>query len=118
MTTTKDKITYDLQGDLLDDNHATRRYFRLWLDGSYHGPDVYLYNVERLKRLHNKPKELRAFIVQQFCAYTAHDAQCSYSYAQKIIVETLDKNTLEKLNLVLAEDALDLIVDWLEEVTA
>ena len=115
MTTTKDKIKQDLQGDLLDPNHATRRYFRLWLDGSYNGQEVYLFNVECLKRFHNKPKALRAFVIQQFCLYTAHDMNCSDGYAQKVIVDTLDKDTLEKLNLALAEDALDLIADWLKE---
>ena len=47
-------------------------------------------------------------MINAFCAYTAHDAQCSYGYAQKVIVETLGKETLERLNAALVEDAVSL----------
>ena len=58
--TAKDRIQRDLQGDLLDDNHATRRYFRCWLDGSYNGEESYRFNVERLKLSHDKPSAMLA----------------------------------------------------------
>jgi hypothetical protein len=116
--TAKDRIQRDLQGDLLDDNHATRRYFRCWLDGSYNGEESYRFNVECLKLSHDKPSALRSFVIQEFCSYTARDANCSDGYAQKVIVATLDKDTLAKLTAALTEDALDLIADWLEEKEA
>ena len=113
--TAKSRIIRDLQGNLLNDNHHTRRYFRGWLDGSYLGESHYHENIAAMKKFRNKPKAIRAFIIAEFCCFTAKDADCSTSYAQKVIVETLDKDTLEKLNLALAEDALDLIADWLKE---
>ena len=112
---TKERIQRDLSGDLLEVNHATRRFFRCWLDGSYLGYDHYQANLEFLKANHDNPKRLRMFVISEFTKYTAHDADCSYGYAQKVIVETIGKDKLEKLNNLLIEDALDLIADWLEE---
>ena len=112
---TKERIQRDLSGDLLEVNHATRRFFRCWLDGSYLGYDHYQVNLEFLKANHDNPKKLRMFVISEFTKYTAHDADCSYGYAQKVIVETISKDKLEKLNNLLIEDALDLIADWLEE---
>ena len=112
---TKERIQRDLNGDLLEVNHATRRFFRCWLDGSYLGYDHYQANLEFLKANHDNPKRLRMFVISEFTKYTAHDADCSYGYAQKVIVETISKDKLEKLNNLLIEDALDLIADWLEE---
>lgn len=45
----KDRIKRDLQGDLMDSNHVTRRFFRLWLEGSYLGEDHYKSNVAYLR---------------------------------------------------------------------
>ena len=112
---TKERIQRDLSGDLLEVNHATRRFFRCWLDGSYLGYDHYQENLEFLKANHDNSKRLRIFVISEFTKYTAHDADCSYGYAQKVIVETISKDKLEKLNNLLIEDALDLIADWLEE---
>ena len=111
----KERIQRDLSGDLLEVNHATRRFFRCWLDGSYLGYDHYQVNLEFLKANHDNSKKLRMFVISEFTKYTAHDADCSYGYAQKVIVETISKDKLEKLNNLLIEDALDLIADWLEE---
>jgi hypothetical protein len=113
MTTAKERIQRDLQGDLFARNHPTRSYFRGWLDGSYLGERHYNYNLGKIKPHVHKSgaaleKALRPFVINAFCAYTAHDAQCSYGYAQKVIVETLDKETLERLNAALVEDAVSL----------
>ena len=91
--TKKDRIKRDLQGDLMDSDHVTRRFFRLWL-------------------------------IPQFVRFTAHDANCSYGYAQKVIVEhfkniadvTGDKNLLALFTAELGKDAADLIEDYLNEV--
>jgi hypothetical protein len=114
----KERIQRDLSGDLFDANHATRRFFRCWLDGSYKGYDHYQRNVAYLKEHHNNPRKLRSFVVCEFAHYTATDAHCSPSYAQRIIVQTISKNKLEKLNKHLVADALDLIEDFLQEEAA
>ena len=114
-TTAKTRIIRDLQGDLLDSNHVTRRHFRMWLDGSYHGEEAYRTNKAFLMMYHDKPNKLRSWVINQFTQFTATDAHCSYGYAQKVIVETIDSETLEKLNKELVEDALDLIEYDLKE---
>lgn len=111
----KERIQRDLGGDLFEVNHATRRFFRCWLDGSYLGEPQYRENVEFLKANHDNLKRLRMFVITEFTKYTAYDSGCSYSYAQQVIVDTISKDKLDKLNDLLIEDALDLIADWLEE---
>ena len=44
-STAKGRILRDLGGDLMDSDHATRRMFRCWLDGSYLGEDHYRSNL-------------------------------------------------------------------------
>tara|TARA_R110001592_G_C12662425_1_gene702623 strand:- start:44 stop:403 length:360 start_codon:yes stop_codon:yes gene_type:complete len=114
-TTTKTRIIRDLQGDLLDCNHVTRRHFRMFLDGSYNGEKSYYANKAFLMAHHTEPKKLRSWVINQFTQFTATDAYCSYGYAQKVIVDTIDRDTLEKLNVALVEDALDLIEYDLKE---
>jgi len=92
--TIKTDITRDLQGDLMDSNHVTRRFFRCWLDGSYLGEDHKKSNVSYLSDALKKnglgvafENAITPWVVSQFVKYTAHDAKCSYGYAQKVIVE-------------------------------
>ena len=114
-TTAKTRIIRDLQGDLLDCNHVTRRHFRMFLDGSYQGEKSYYANKAFLMEHHTEPKKLRSWVINKFTQFTAIDAYCSYAYAQKVIVDTIDRDTLEKLNVALVEDALDLIEYDLKE---
>ena len=114
-TTAKTRIARDLQGDLLDCNHVTRRHFRAWLDGSYNGEESYRANKAFLMAHHTEPKNLRSWVINQFTQFTATDGYCSYGYAQKVIVDTIDRDTLEKLNDALIDDALDLIEYDLKE---
>ena len=109
--TAKDRIQRDLQGDLLDDNHATRRYFRCWLDGSYLGEDHYRSNVEFIKSNSHDRKAMRRFIIGEFVKYTAHDAHCSASYAQKVIVDRFSKEYLNILTDALIDDAIEFALD-------
>jgi len=110
-----DRIKRDLEGDLFEPNHATRRMFRCWLDGSYLGYDHYQANVKFLKENNDSQARLTMFVIREFTKYTAFDAECSTGYAQKVIVDTVGKEKLEALNKHLVDDALDLIADWLEE---
>jgi hypothetical protein len=107
--TIQEKIAYDYGGtQLIDDvNHAVRRFFRCWLDGSYLGEAHYRTNCAFLQVNRDKPKRLRSFVIEQFCAYTAYDYGCSMGYAQQSIAKAVDD--LETLNALLIEDALDLI---------
>jgi len=90
----KTRILRDLQGDLMDSNHATRRFFRCWLDGSYLGAEHYKANVAYLRHALKKnglgvafESAITPWVISEFVKYTAHDAQCSIGYAQKVIVE-------------------------------
>ena len=106
------RILRDLEGDLTtDSNHATRRMFRCWLDGSYLGEDHYRSNVEFIKVISLDRKAMRRFIINEFVKYIAHDAHCSASYAQKVIVERFSKEYLSVLNDALIDDAIDFALD-------
>lgn len=120
--TAKTRIIRDLQGDLLDCNHATRRFFRCWLDGSYLGEEHYRDNVAYLRQSLSRygvgmklEAKIQGWVIGQFVRYTAHDADCSYSHAQKVIVDTVDGETLSELTQHLITDALDLIEDDMRE---
>jgi hypothetical protein len=121
-TTAKTRITRDLQGDLLDSNHATRRFFRCWLDGSYLGYEHYQDNIAYLRQSLQRygvgaklEVKIRPWVINQFVQYTAHDAHCSHGYAQKVIVATVERETLNELTDHLITDALDLIEDDVRE---
>ena len=118
----KTRIIRDLEGDLLDGDHATRRFFRCWLDGSYLGEGHYRDNITYLHQSLNRygvgaklEAIIRGWVIGQFVRYTAHDAGCSHSYAQKVIVDTVDRETLADLTDHLISDALDLIEDDMRE---
>ena len=118
-----ENIKSRLNGDLLEPNHFTRRMFRCWLDGSYLGEQHYKANVKFLTDLkeqafkfgHGKhlDKKVRSFVIGQFVQYIAHEVgECSTSYAHRVINETIDADTLEKLNTELIDDAWDLVADF------
>jgi len=123
--TKKDRIKRDLQGDLMDSNHVTRRFFRLWLDGSYMGADHYKSNVSYLRDALKAnglgiklERAITPFVISQFVRFTAQDYDCSYGYAQKVIVDhmrslpnPMEADMLASLTNELIGDALDLIAD-------
>ena len=128
----KGRILRDLQGDLMDSNHATRRMFRCWLDGSYLGEDHYKANVSYLRDALKKnglgvafENAITPWVVSEFVKYTAHDANCSYGYAQKVIVEHFrglpNPSELDLLYFFTNEligEAIDLIADDIKAETA
>jgi len=110
-------IRRDLDNSVITEcNHPTRRYFRCWIDGSYLGCEHYQDNLDRIRQADNtaEPKRsrmLRSFVIEQFTQYTAHESECSYGYAQKVITGSYTPEQLDRLNTELIEDALDLIAD-------
>mgnify|MGYP003146678756 CR=1 FL=1 len=107
----KEKIANDCGGtQLIDDvNHPVRRYFRCWLDGSYHDEATYNRNCDYITKNHDNYRRMRSFIIRQFTAYTAYEYNVSFGYAQECIVACITEPTLEHLNDLLIDDALDLI---------
>ena len=96
-------------------NHAVRRFFRCWLDGSYNGEEHYRRNVDYIWENQNNPRQLRMFVIREFVEYTARDYDCSYGYAQRCLTIALNPTELEVLTEQLIDDALDLISYKLEE---
>ena len=125
----KNRIIRELQGDLFDDNHATRRFFRCWLDGSYLGEYHYRSNVQHLRDALKAngvgiklERKITSWVINQFVSYMSHDADCSYGYAQKVIVEhfrslpnPMEVDFLASFTSELIGDALDLIADDIKE---
>ena len=122
--TIKSDILRDLQGDLMDSNHATRRYFRCFLEGGY-DLDMRDTNTHYLRDALKKnglgvafENAITPWVISQFVKFTAHDAKCSYGYAQKVIVEHFrglpNPSELDLLYFFTSEligEAIDLIAD-------
>ena len=101
-------------------NSWVRRFFRLFLEGSY-GFENYP-NYENLKLRYNqkksktqKMKVLRSFIIENFSKFGAIEFNCSRGYFQKVIVQTFSKNELEEINKILIEELIEEFFD-VEEI--
>ena len=106
-STAKGRILRDLGGDLMDSNHSARRLFRCWLDGSYLGEDHYLANVDYISANNHNRKAMRSFVINEFCKYSAYDANCSAGYAQSVIANHFSTDFLNKLNDALIDEAIE-----------
>ena len=99
------------------DNYWLRRFFRLYLDGSYTNYYDYKNNCERLKDCNDNVKKLRAYIVPKFIEFIkAEFSELSEYKIRKAIKEAFNyskNNTtqLELFNTHLITDALELIAD-------
>ena len=113
--TAKGRILREFNTDFLDANEPVRRYFRLWLDGSYLGESHYRMNVDFIKGNAHDRKALRSFIIREFCRYTAHDADCSPSYAQRVLVQNILPDALATLTDLLIDDAIEFCAAGLVE---
>jgi hypothetical protein len=109
-TTYTHQIASELAGNLTDPNHVSRRYFSLWLDGSYNGDESRQGNLQKIADC-KTPKQLRSFVVSEFTKFMAADHSCSYGHAQKSIVAALPAATLEQLNADLMQDCLEFHAD-------
>ena len=91
--------------DLSDTNGVTRRYFSLWIEGSYLGQEHSAQNLQQISSASSK--SLRSFVIQEFSAHVAHEYNCTVSHAQKCIVAALPSAELETLTANLTQDCLD-----------
>ena len=105
--TAKGRILREFKTDFFDANEPVRRFFRCWLDGSYLGADHYRNNVDFINSNAHDRKRMRSFIISEFCKYTAHDADCSASYAQSVIVKGILPDALATLTDLLIDDAIE-----------
>ena len=109
-TTCTHQIASELSGDLTDPNHVSRRYFSLWLDGSYNGDESRQGNLQKIADC-KTPKKLRSFVVSEFTKFMAADHDCSYGHAQKSIVSALSTDTLNQLTADLMQDCIEFHAD-------
>jgi len=111
------RLIADLQYvDLFDSNNVYRRYFRLWLDGSYLGEEHYRRNIEQAKRLWNKPRRsIRAFVLNEWRKYNETDfSEYSQHQIARAFKEVLG-DRLEEFNDTLIEDFRDQFREFVEE---
>ena len=117
--TIKQQITRDLAGlDVNDSNSHVRRYFRLFIEGSYANGNGAEVQAENLSTIHNilrnddlsrgsKRKQMRSWTINQFVRNCMADYGGSYSHVQKCIVGSMTKGDLERLTTELMLDAID-----------
>ena len=82
----KKRIEDLLNNIIEDENDITRRSYRGWITGDYGGYDSYVKNMNRIKEA-TTYKKLRSFTIESFTSFIAHEAGCSYGYAQKSIIK-------------------------------
>ena len=123
--TIKQQITRDLAGlDVNDSNSVVRRYFRLFIEGSYangNGAEVQAENLKTLAGILNPFSlnthlALRSWVINQFVRNCMADYGGSYSYVQKCIVNSMSEDDLELLTIGLMWDAQEWLESQAEEV--
>jgi len=114
--TVMEQIICDHGGTQLTDdvNHARRRFFRCWIDGSYNGESHYRRNCDYVRRNHNNHNMMRQFVISEFCQYVASDYDISMEYAETCISSSMSASRFLLLINHLVDDALNL-VDFGEE---
>lgn len=109
-----DEMQTTLKTEYEFNNTWIRRYFRLYLDGSYTNYNDYRNNCDFLKKHQNNVKKLRMFIKNKFIAFLSVEfSDLSIYKIEKTIKEAFlynkTKTNLELFNCNLIEDALELI---------
>ena len=100
-----------IKNDLLKKGHFSNKlsdygYFlwRCFINGSYSEGD-YL-RCEEMRNEINK-KKLRSFVINNFCRLVAREYNCSYSHAQKCMVDLFNRQSLESINDDLIAELLE-----------
>lgn len=104
----------DIKESITDCNTWYRRFFRCWIDGSYLGAGHYHDNCDRVRRDYSNDRALRALAITSFCAFVAHEEDCSPSTVQRHLVREVSIDDLEALNVELIDDLRDLVRDEME----
>ena len=105
-----------IRESITDANTWHRRFYRCWIDGSYLGEWHYRYNCEKVSDIYRSDRKLRAFAIETFCEFIAHEEQCKPATVQRHMVKTVSRDTLEALNVELIDDLRDLVRDQMEGV--
>lgn len=95
---------------ITDTNCGIRRFFRCWLDGSYHGEDRCRANVAFLKAERQSDDAiLRNWVVAEFVVYLSHEYMIPSSTMSLILGRSFTKAQHQELSAELVKDALTLI---------
>ena len=105
----------EIKESITDHNTWHRRFFRCWIDGSYLGAWHYHYNCEKVRDIYSSDKALRAFAINSFCEFVAHEEDCSPRTVQRHMVKTVSRDDLEAFNVELIDDLRDLVRDDMEQ---
>ena len=104
-------IKADIKKDLLKKGHFSNKLsdygdflWRSFVNGSYSEGD-YL-RCQEMQNETNK-KKLRAFVIFEFCSLVAREYHCSYSHAQKCMVDIFNRQSLESINDELITELLE-----------
>jgi hypothetical protein len=104
----------EIRESVTDCNTWHRRFFRCFIDGSYIGRAHYLYNCEKVLDVYHNDRALRAFAIETFCDFIAHEEGCKPSTVRVHLVKVVDRDVLEALNVELIDDLRDLVRDQVE----
>ena len=89
-------------------NQLTDYGINLWrsfIYGDYSNAD-YLKAIEMQSE--TDKNKLRQYVIFSYCSLVAYSFNCSYSYAQKCIVELFGKQSLESINQRLIDELMQL----------
>lgn len=106
--------TYNGETVISEPNHFMRRFFRCWIDGSYHGYGHYQSVCQHVRDNYANDKALRSYAIGQWCDYIAQEYGCCRSTAQRATVQHFTADELEQLNAELIDDLRDLVRDEME----
>lgn len=103
-------IDLELSEAILEDSNCWhRRFYRCWIDGSYHDSGHYQENCKRVRENYTNDKALRGEAINQFLAFMAAEFSCSPDTVRRHMVKRFSKDQLEALNLELVDDLRDLV---------
>ena len=104
-----------LSTDIITDSNCWhRRFFRCYIDGSYHGEGHYKSNCETVRDNYDNDRALRSLAINQWCSFMSGEFTCSPSTVQRHMVNTFTGNQLDAINAELIDDLRDLVREDME----
>ena len=109
MPTIRQEMTWDIPSDINEGKDWFRKCFGLYIEGSYDydGQARYKRNQKFVRRNHKNLKLMRSFTIRNFTEMLADEYNCSYGYAQKVLVSIVDKDVLASYTNLLIADAIE-----------